>query len=80
MAFTGLPMDRVVASGRADPRRPTPGGNHLRWPNGVDDGSGIDHEPAFLDSLRSHPLSPPPPLRSAARLPGPDALGARSGL
>ena len=30
--------------------------NHLRWPNGVGDQSGIDHEPAMLDFLRQHPL------------------------
>lgn len=30
--------------------------NHVRWPDGVADGSGIDHEPAMLDFLRDHPL------------------------
>jgi dienelactone hydrolase len=30
--------------------------NHLRWPDGVADGSGRDHEPAMLEFLRSHPL------------------------
>jgi hypothetical protein len=30
--------------------------NHLRWPNGVGDDSGIDHEPAMLDFLRDHAL------------------------
>jgi len=30
--------------------------NHLRWPDGVADGSGIDHEPAILEFLRAHPL------------------------
>ncbi len=30
--------------------------NHMRWPDGVADGSNIDHEPAMLDFLREHPL------------------------
>ena len=30
--------------------------NHLRWPDGVADGSGIDHELEMLDFLRDHPL------------------------
>jgi pimeloyl-ACP methyl ester carboxylesterase len=30
--------------------------NHLRWPDGVADRSGIDHEPAMLNFLRDHPL------------------------
>ncbi len=30
--------------------------NHIRWPDGVGDGSGTDHEPAMLDFLRAHPL------------------------
>ncbi|MFP5349335.1 MAG: hypothetical protein ACLGHO_05785 [Gammaproteobacteria bacterium] len=30
--------------------------NHMRWPDGVADGSSIDHEPAMLDFLRGHPL------------------------
>lgn len=30
--------------------------NHIRWPDGVADGSAIDHEPAMLDFLRNHPL------------------------
>jgi len=30
--------------------------NHVRWPDGVADGSGIDHEPVMLDFLRNHPL------------------------
>jgi hypothetical protein len=30
--------------------------NHLRWPDGVADRSGIDHEPAMLEFLRDHPL------------------------
>ena len=30
--------------------------NHMRWPDGVADGSGIDHEPAMLDFLRGRPL------------------------
>lgn len=30
--------------------------NHLRWPDGVADGSGIDHEPVMLDFLRQHSL------------------------
>ena len=29
--------------------------NHLRWPDGVADGSGIDHEIEMLDFLRDHP-------------------------
>jgi predicted esterase len=30
--------------------------NHVRWPDGVADGSGLDHEPAMLDFLRDRPL------------------------
>lgn len=30
--------------------------NHIRWPDGVADGSGIDHEGEMLDYLRAHPL------------------------
>lgn len=30
--------------------------NHVRWPDGVADRSGVDHEPAMLDFLRAHPL------------------------
>ena len=30
--------------------------NHVRWPDGVADGSGTDHEPAMLDFLRDNPL------------------------
>ncbi len=30
--------------------------NHMRWPDGVADGSGIDHEPAMLEFLRAHAL------------------------
>ena len=30
--------------------------NHLRWPDGVADGSGIDHEPDMLDFLKANPL------------------------
>jgi poly(3-hydroxybutyrate) depolymerase len=30
--------------------------NHVRWPDGVADRSGIDHEPAMLDFMRAHPL------------------------
>ncbi len=29
--------------------------NHIRWPDGIADGSGRDHEPAMLDFLRDHP-------------------------
>jgi hypothetical protein len=29
--------------------------NHVRWPDGVADGSGIDHEPEMLDFLRARP-------------------------
>jgi dienelactone hydrolase len=35
--------------------------NHLRWPDGVDDGSGRDLEPALLEFLRNHPSSAPRP-------------------
>jgi len=31
--------------------------NHIRWPDGVEDGSGIDHEPTILGFLRDNPLS-----------------------
>lgn len=30
--------------------------NHVRWPDGIADGSGADHEPAMLNFLREHPL------------------------
>ena len=30
--------------------------NHMRWPDGVADKSGTDHEPAMLEFLREHPL------------------------
>jgi len=30
--------------------------NHVRWPDGIADNSGIDHEPEMLDFLRDHPL------------------------
>jgi poly(3-hydroxybutyrate) depolymerase len=30
--------------------------NHMRWPDGVADKSGKDHEPKMLDFLRQHPL------------------------
>ncbi len=30
--------------------------NHLRWPDGVADGSGLDHEVEMLRFLRNHPL------------------------
>lgn len=30
--------------------------NHTRWPDGIDDGSGHDWEPAMLEFLRAHPL------------------------
>jgi poly(3-hydroxybutyrate) depolymerase len=30
--------------------------NHLRWPDGVADSSGVDHEQAMLDFLRNRPL------------------------
>jgi poly(3-hydroxybutyrate) depolymerase len=29
---------------------------HVRWPDGVADGSGVDREPTMLDFLRAHPL------------------------
>jgi dienelactone hydrolase len=31
--------------------------NHQHWPNGLHDGSGIDHEPDMLDYLKNHPHS-----------------------
>lgn len=40
--------------------------NHVRWPDGVADRSGIDHEPRILGSLRDHPL-PPRRLTSGLR-------------
>lgn len=30
--------------------------NHIRWPDGIDDGSGIDYEPDMLAFLRDHPF------------------------
>ena len=30
--------------------------NHVRWPDGIDDNSGIDHEPDMLTFLRDHPF------------------------
>lgn len=43
--------------------------NHLRWPDGVADGSGIDHEAAMLEFLRDHPLplGPTPRVRRHLR-------------
>jgi len=41
--------------------------NHLRWPDGVDDHSGIDHEPAMLTFLAAHPWGPPTPRHSSVR-------------
>ena len=32
--------------------------NHVRWPDGIDDGSDIDWEPTMLEFLRDHPLPP----------------------
>ena len=32
--------------------------NHLHWPDGIDDGSGLDHENDLLDFLRDNPLAP----------------------
>ncbi len=29
---------------------------HIRWPDGIADGSGVDREPAMLDYLAAHPL------------------------
>jgi pimeloyl-ACP methyl ester carboxylesterase len=45
--------------------------NHLRWPDGVADRSGRDHEPAMLDILRDHPsdLSRTSPRRPSGRRP-----------
>ncbi len=44
--------------------------NHVRWPDGVADGSGIDWEPVMLDFLAAHPWSPPAPRLSAGRVRG----------
>ncbi len=41
--------------------------NHLRWPDGVADHSGIDHEPAMLDFLAAHPWRPPNPRQVSGR-------------
>ncbi len=30
--------------------------NHGRWPNGIDDGTGVDFEPEMLDFLKTHSL------------------------
>jgi dienelactone hydrolase len=32
--------------------------NHVRWPDGIDDGGGRDWEPTMLEFLRDHPLRP----------------------
>lgn len=32
--------------------------NHFYWPDGLMDGSGLDHEPTMLGFLRGHPLPP----------------------
>jgi len=32
--------------------------NHLHWPDGVEDESGLDHESDLLDFLRDNPLAP----------------------
>jgi poly(3-hydroxybutyrate) depolymerase len=31
--------------------------NHLHWPDGISDGSGMDYEPMMLDFLRANPAS-----------------------
>jgi hypothetical protein len=31
--------------------------NHSRWPDGINDGSGNDHEPDMLDFMKTHPWS-----------------------
>ncbi len=49
--------------------------NHLRWPDGVDDGSGLDHEPVMLDFLRAHPLRGPEVRRPAGRVEPPGGGG-----
>jgi len=41
--------------------------NHLRWPDGVDDRSGIDREPAMLGFLAAHPWRARPPRHSSGR-------------
>lgn len=51
---TGTVAGRCTAAAQCTPTIATL--NHLRWPDGVADGSGIDHERAMLDFLRSHPL------------------------
>jgi len=48
----------VVGGCNHDPTTCTPAAglrNHMRWPDGVADGSGLDHEPAMLGYLRAHP-------------------------
>lgn len=49
---------QIVSSCTAAPFCATPIAllNHIRWPDGVADGSGIDQEPEMLDFLRDHPL------------------------
>jgi hypothetical protein len=32
--------------------------NHLHWPDGIDDGGGLDHEPDLRDFLKNNPMTP----------------------
>jgi dienelactone hydrolase len=50
----GTPTSACLAPAECDALEA--GFNHLHWPDGVSDGSGIDHEPAMLDFLRANPL------------------------
>jgi pimeloyl-ACP methyl ester carboxylesterase len=50
----GKPTNTCMAVGLCTPTLGVD--NHLHWPNGASDGSGIDHEPEMLNFLRGHPL------------------------
>ena len=69
VAGSGWPVTGCTAPGVCTPTIATL--NHLRWPDGVADGSGIDHERTMLDFLRDHPLpagEPPPRVRRHLRV------------
>lgn len=53
---TGTGMDTTTCTGALACGEAVATLNHVRWPDGVADRSGIDHEPLMLDFLRDHPL------------------------
>jgi poly(3-hydroxybutyrate) depolymerase len=51
LGATGQPSTCANACGRAIAIQ-----QHVRWPDGVLDGSGMDYEPTMLNYLKAHPL------------------------